>query len=119
VEGILFSGSLYSILGLNDARPDLLEQADFVRRGYALRFRLLYSYLQNKLPEERAQVIIRDAVTSEQEFVTDALPVSLIEMNSRTMSYLDVVADRLLVSLGYSKIYNSPNPLDFMAMISV
>jgi ribonucleoside-diphosphate reductase beta chain len=120
VEGIFFSGSLYSILGLNDARPDLLEQADFVRRGYAMRFRLLYSYLQNKLPEERVQAILYAAVTIKQEFVTDALPVSLIGMNWRTMNkYINFIADRLLVSLGYRKIYNSPNPFDFMEMISV
>ena len=66
------------------------------------------------------QAIIRDAVTIEQEFVTEALPVSLIGMNSRTMSqYIEFVADRLLVSLGCSKIYNSTNPFDFMEMISV
>ncbi|RZK13517.1 MAG: ribonucleoside-diphosphate reductase, partial [Hymenobacter sp.] len=81
---------------------------------------LLYSYLENKLPESRVQDIIRDAVTIEQEFVTEALPVSLIGMNSRTMSqYIEFVADRLLVSLGCGKIYNSANPFDFMEMISV
>jgi ribonucleoside-diphosphate reductase beta chain len=47
--------------------------------------RLRYSYLQNKLLEERVQAILCDPVTSEQEFVTDALPMSLIGMNSRTM----------------------------------
>ena len=32
--------------------------------------------------------------------------------------YIEFVADRLLVSLGYSKIYNATNPFDFMEMIS-
>jgi ribonucleoside-diphosphate reductase beta chain len=92
-----------------------------VRRGPTLRFRLLlYSYLENKLSEECVKAVIRDAVAIEQEFVTDALPMSLIGMNSRTMSqYIEFVADRLLVSLGSGKIYNSPNPCDFMEIISV
>ncbi|HNF31469.1 MAG TPA: ribonucleotide-diphosphate reductase subunit beta, partial [Bacteroidia bacterium] len=60
------------------------------------------------------------AVNCEHEFVTDALPVSLIGMNARLMcQYIEFVADRLLVSLGYSKIYNATNPFDFMEMISL
>jgi ribonucleoside-diphosphate reductase beta chain len=76
--------------------------------------------LQNKLPQERVQTIIRDAVTIEQEFVTSALPVDLIGMNAKLMSqYIEFVADRLLVALGCSKIYNATNPFDFMEMISL
>lgn len=33
--------------------------------------------------------------------------------------YIEFVADRLLVSLGNDKIYNSSNPFDFMDMISL
>ena len=52
--------------------------------------------------------------------MTDALPVNLIGMNAKSMSqYIEFVADRLLVSLGYSKIYNATNPFDFMEMISL
>jgi ribonucleoside-diphosphate reductase beta chain len=66
------------------------------------------------------QAIIHDAITIEQEFVTEALPVSLIGMNARTMrQYIYLVADRLLVSLGYSKINSSRNPFDFMEMILI
>jgi ribonucleoside-diphosphate reductase beta chain len=76
--------------------------------------------LQNKLPEERVHSIIRDAVTIEQEFVTSALPVDLIGMNAKLMAqYIEFVADRLLIALGYSKIYNSTNPFDFMELISL
>ena len=76
--------------------------------------------LQNKLPEERVQGIIRDAVSIEQEFVTDALPVDLIGMNAKLMSqYIEFVADRLLGELGCGKIYNATNPFDFMEMISL
>ena len=51
--------------------------------------------------------IIKDAVEIEKEFVTDALPVKLIGMNSDLMSeYIEFVADRLLVELGNEKVYN-------------
>jgi ribonucleoside-diphosphate reductase beta chain len=72
------------------------------------------------LSREQVTSIIRDAVTIEHEFVTDALPVSLIGMNAKMMcQYIEFVADRLLVSLGYDKIYMSSNPFDFMEMISL
>lgn len=34
-------------------------------------------------------------------------------------TYINFVADRLLVSLGGQKIYNDQNPFDFMDMISL
>ena len=41
-------------------------------------------------------------------------------MNSDLMSeYIEFVADRLVVQLGYEKIYNAKNPFDFMEMISL
>jgi len=125
VEGIFFSGSFCSIFWLKKRglMPGLTFSNELISRDEGLHCDfacLLYSYLENKLPEARVQAIIRDAVTIEQEFVTEALPVSLIGMNARTMSqYIEFVADRLLVSLGCGKIYNSTNPFDFMEMISV
>ena len=73
----------------------------------------------NKTTKEVEKIIL-DAVEIEKESVTDALPVRLIGMNSDLMSqYIEFVADRLIVQLGYSKIYNSANPFDFMEMISL
>ncbi|MBH8570122.1 ribonucleotide-diphosphate reductase subunit beta [Microvirga sp. STS02] len=125
VEGIFFSGSFCSIFWLKKRglMPGLTFSNELISRDEGLHCDfacLLYSYLQNKLSTERVQSIIRDAVTIEQEFVTDALPVSLIGMNAKSMSqYIEFVADRLLVSLGCPKIYNATNPFDFMEMISV
>jgi ribonucleoside-diphosphate reductase beta chain len=125
VEGIFFSGSFCSIFWLKKRglMPGLTFSNELISRDEGLHCDfacLLYSYLENKLPEERVQAIIRDAVAIEQEFVTDALPVSLIGMNAKSMSqYIEFVADRLLVSLGCGKIYNATNPFDFMEMISV
>ena len=82
---------------------------------------LLYTkHLKNMLPKEQVTEIIKDAVEIEKEFVTDALPVRLIGMNSDLMTqYIEFVADRLLVELGNEKIYNATNPFGFMEMISI
>ena len=125
VEGIFFSGSFCSIFWLKKRglMPGLTFSNELISRDEGLHCDfacLLYEKLQNQLPKERVQEIIRDAVSIEQEFVTDALPVSLIGMNATLMSqYIEFVADRLLVALGCNKIYNTTNPFDFMEMISV
>ncbi|WP_207433488.1 ribonucleoside-diphosphate reductase small subunit [Sabulibacter ruber] len=125
VEGIFFSGSFCSIFWLKKRglMPGLTFSNELISRDEGLHTDfacLLYSMLVNKLPEERVHTIIRDAVSIEQEFVTDALPVDLIGMNAKLMTqYIEFVADRLLVALGYTKIYNATNPFDFMEMISL
>lgn len=64
--------------------------------------------------------MIREAVRIEKEFITEALPVSLIGMNAKLMShYIEFVADRLLVQLGYPKIWNTACPFPFMERISL
>jgi ribonucleoside-diphosphate reductase beta chain len=82
---------------------------------------LLYTkHLVNKLSSDQVKEIIIDAVAIEKEFITDALPVKLIGMNSELMTqYIEFVADRLLMELGCSKVYNTSNPFDFMDMISI
>ena len=82
---------------------------------------LLYTdHIKNQLDPEAIYTIILDAVAIEKEFVTDALPVSLIGMNAELMcEYIEFVADRLLVALGLEKQFNAQNPFDFMEMISL
>jgi ribonucleoside-diphosphate reductase beta chain len=76
--------------------------------------------LQNRPSQEIVTSIITEAVEIEKEFVSDALPVRLIGMNSELMcQYIEFVADRLLVSLGCNKVYNAVNPFDFMEFISL
>ncbi len=80
----------------------------------------MYRYLVNKPSKERIYEIVKDAVKIEQEFLTDALPVNLIGMNSGLMErYIEYVADRLLGELSCPKLYNSVNPFDFMENISL
>ena len=81
---------------------------------------LLYSKLERPLDPVRVQEIITEAVTYEQEFVTEALPVNLIGINCRLMAqYIEFVADHLLASLQVPKVYHTPNPFDWMEMISL
>ncbi len=126
VEGIFFSGSFCSIFWLKKRglMPGLSFSNELISRDEGLHCDfacLLYrTYVQNKLSQERIYEIITDAVKIEQEFVTDALPVALIGMNAKLMAeYIEFVADRLLGELGCQKYYNTPNPFDFMEMISL
>src|SRR5258705_13116420 len=105
VEGIFFSGSFCSIFWLKKRglMPGLTFSNELISRDEGLHCEfacLLYNMLQSKLPEKEVQEIITDAVTIEKEFITEALPVSLIGMNAKMMSqYIEFVADRLLVAL--------------------
>jgi len=76
--------------------------------------------LENKLSESLIHEIISEAVVIEKEFIIKSIPCDLIGMNSDMMSqYIEFVADRLLVQLGYTKLYNTSNPFDFMELISL
>ncbi len=126
VEGIFFSGSFCSIFWLKKRglmpgltfSNELISRDEGLHRDFAC---LLYTkHIINKLPEEQIYTIIKDAVEIEKEFVSDALPVSLIGMNAAQMcQYIEFVADHLLESLELKKVYNASNPFDFMDLISL
>lgn len=125
VEGIFFSGSFCSIFWLKKRgfMPGLSFSNELISRDEGLHCDfacLIYNQLKNKLSSERVTEIITNAVLIEKEFVSDALPVRLIGMNSELMcQYIEFVADRLLQSLGCPKFYNATNPFPFMEMISL
>ncbi len=126
VEGIFFSGAFCSIFWLKKRglMPGLTFSNELISRDEGLHcdfaVHLHNNHLVNKVPQERIQEIITDALDIEREFVTESLPVSLIGMNAKLMiQYLEFVTDRLLVELGCEKVYNSNNPFDFMDMISL
>ena len=125
IEGIFFSGAFCSIYWLKKRglMPGLTFSNELISRDEALHCEfavLLYSKLQVKLKKAKIYEIIKDAVEIETEFICDALPCRLIGMNSQMMTqYIQFVADRLSVQLGYDKIYGVPNPFDFMELISL
>ena len=125
VEGIFFSGAFCSIYWLKKRglMPGLTFSNELISRDEALHCEfavLLYSKLVKKIDKARIHEIIKEAVEIETEFICEALPCKLIGMNSDLMTqYIKFVADRLVVQLGYDKIYNVSNPFDFMELISL
>ncbi|MDP6869453.1 MAG: ribonucleotide-diphosphate reductase subunit beta [Candidatus Poseidoniaceae archaeon] len=125
VEGIFFSGSFCAIFWLKKRglMPGLTFSNELISRDEGLHCDfacLLHSKLVRGAGEMKIRQIISEAVEIEKEFVTKALPVSLIGMNSKHMNqYIEFVADRLLLSLGVTKLYNAENPFPWMEMISM
>ena len=125
VEGIFFSASFASIYWLKKRGllPGLTFSNELISRDEAMHCEfavLLYGKLHKKLQKKRVYEIIQEAVEIEKEFITEAIPCRLIGMNSKLMlQYIEFVADRLCLQLGYDKIYNSANPFDFMELISI
>ena len=125
VEGVFFSGSFCSIYWLKKRglMPGLTFSNELISRDEGMHTDfavLLYNMLSNRLDENVIHELFREAVEIEKEFIIDSLPCNLIGMNSELMAqYIEFVADRLIVQLGYSKLWNTRNPFDFMEMISL
>ena len=126
MEGIFFSGSFCSIFWLKKRglmhgltiSNEFISRDEGIHRDTAC---LIYKkYIVNKLDESEVFKIVGDAVDLEKEFVSSALPVKLIGMNSDLMcQYIEYVADHLLVNMIGKKLYNSENPFSWMTMISL
>lgn len=125
VEGIFFSGSFASIFWLKKRglMPGLTFSNELISRDEGLHTDfacLLFAHLKRKPSKEQVQNIITEAVEIEQAFLTDSLPCPLLGINAKLMrEYIEFVADRLLLSLGNKKFYNTANPFDFMENISL
>jgi ribonucleoside-diphosphate reductase beta chain len=125
VEGIMFSGSFCAIFWLKKRglMPGLTFSNELISRDEGMHQKfaeLLFTYVKNKPTQDDVFDIVREAVEYEKEFIIDAIPCKLIGMNSDLMStYIEFVADRLLVQLGYEKLWNSTNPFDFMENMSL
>ena len=125
VEGIMFSGSFCAIFWLKKRglmhglsfSNELISRDEGTHQDFAV---LLYTKLANQLRREEVVEIVREAVDHEKEFITESIPCGLIGMNSVLMKeYIEFVADRLLLQLGYNKEYHTKNPFNFMENISL
>ena len=125
IEGIFFSGAFCAIFWLKQRglMPGLTVSNEFIARDEGLHTDfacLLYSKITNRLTKQQAHKIVREAVKIEKQFITKSLPCELIGMNAKLMSqYIEFVADRLLLQLGYPKAYSASNPFSFMERISL
>jgi ribonucleotide reductase beta subunit family protein with ferritin-like domain len=125
IEGIHFSGSFCAIFWLKKRglMPGLAMSNEFISRDEGLHRDfacLIHSKLSEPCSEDLIRQIVTESVEIEKEFITEALPVSLLGMNSEHMiQYIELVADHLLVTLGLPKMYNVTNPFPWMDMISL
>ena len=125
VEGLFFSSSFAAIYWIKKRglMPGLTFSNELISRDEALHTEfavLLYSKIKKRIPKKKLYEIVSEAVDIEKEFITESIPCRMIGMNSKLMcQYIEFVADRLCLQLGYDKLYNSQNPFDFMELISV
>lgn len=130
IEGIFFSGAFASIFWLKKYRSSgrlfmqgLVKSNEFISRDEGLHTEFaceIYSLLENKLSRRQVLDIIEDGVSIAYTFINDAIPVRLLGINSDSMKqYIEYVADRLLVALGYDKQYKCENPFPFMETIGM
>jgi ribonucleoside-diphosphate reductase beta chain len=125
VEGIFFSGSFCAIYWFKKRGllPGLTFSNELISKDEGMHCEfatLLYTHIRNRVPVRTVHSIFREAVEIEKEFITESIPCAMIGMNSILMKeYIEFVSDRLLVQLGYPKIWNTSNPFDFMELISL
>lgn len=126
VEGVFFSGSFCAIFWLKNRGKmvkalgmsnELIARDEGMHTDFAV---LLYSYLVNKVSQERIYEIVQSAVEIEKSFIHDILPRNLQGMNRDLMSqYIEYVADRLLTQFDLPTHYKSENPFSFMETTSL
>jgi len=125
VEGIFFSGSFCAIYWIKKRGllPGLTFSNELISKDEGMHCEfatLLYSMIKNRVDENIVHEIFQEAVEIEKEFITDSIKCNMIGMNSELMKqYIEFVSDRLLVQLGYNRIWNVENPFDFMELISL
>lgn len=124
VEGIMFSSSFCAIYWLKNRGlcPGLTFSNELISRDEGLHrdFAVAMYKMCPKLTRKRILQIVQSAVEVECVFVKNSLPENLKGMNYDMMThYVQFVADHLLNSLGYNKLYKVKNPFPFMDMISL
>jgi ribonucleoside-diphosphate reductase beta chain len=137
VEGLFFSGAFCSIYWLRDQKrcpPGLATSNDFISRDEGLHTDhacfLYNNYVVNKMTQIEFSELMHSAVHIELDFITSALPCSLLGINAELMSaYVKYVANRLTRQLGYEPLFSEKSvglkapearqPFDFMNMICI
>ena len=128
VEAVFFSGAFAAIFWLKHTRgtnklfmEGLIKSNKFISRDESLHAMFacaLYSFVNNKPPLNVVHDMFKEAVEISNEFTNDAIQVKLLGISNKSMNeYIKYVSDRLLVMLGYEKMFNASNPFDFMETI--
>lgn len=125
VEGLFFSASFCAIFWLRERgllpglsfANQLIARDETQHTDFAI---LLYSKIMNRIPEATVRQMMEEAVSIEERFITESIPCSMIGMNENLMTeYIKFIADRLMVQMGYTRIYNKANPFAFMEKSAV
>jgi ribonucleotide reductase beta subunit family protein with ferritin-like domain len=125
IEGIFFSGAFCAIYWLKKRglmkglcfSNELISRDEGLHTEFAV---LLYTKYCDRIEEKEIYTLFKECVDIEKEFIIEALPCRLIGMNANLMKqYIEYVADRLLIQLGYDKLYHAQNPFSFMESISI
>lgn len=125
VEGIFFSGAFCAIYWLKERgiMPGLCFSNELISRDEAMHTDfavLLYSTLKHRMSQKKIEALFKDAVAIEKEFIVDSIPCRMLGMNADLMcQYIEFVADRLILQLGYAPIWNVRCPFDFMERIGL
>lgn len=126
IEGVFFSGSFCAIFWLkerNNMLPGLTTSNELISRDESLHTEfaiLLHSMIKNRLPETIVHDMFKEAESIENEFITESIPCNMLGMNAILMTqYIRYVADRLLVQLGYNRIWEVTNPFPFMDRVGM
>ena len=120
VEGVFFSGAFCSIYWIKNRglMPGLTASNELIARDEGLHTDfacMMFKKCVNRPSTENAIALMQEAVAIEKQFILDALPCSLIGMSAPRMSeYIEFVADRLMMALGYPRIWGTGNPFPWM-----
>jgi len=128
IAGVFFSGAFAAIFWLKKRRSrgkyfmnGLIKSNRFISRDEGIHTNfacVLYSFIKNRLSRDEIKEIFDEAIELTTGFTQDAIRCDLIGMNKDLMNdYNQYVADRLVVYLGYEKLYHTKNPFDFMESI--
>ena len=117
VEGVFLSGSFCSIFWLKkrNIMDGLCSSNDLIFRDKRMHIDfaiLLYSMLANKLSEKDVHMMFLEAVDIEHRFIENLQCLGIDKHHM--VEYIQTVADRLIIKLGYTKFYYSKNPFDFI-----
>jgi ribonucleotide reductase beta subunit family protein with ferritin-like domain len=127
-EGLMFSGAFAAIYWLKkivgeDKMKGLTQSNNLIAKDEGMHTNfgcLIYDYVLHKLSNEDMEMLMREAVDIAKSFTQDAIRVDMIGMNAELMGqYLEYVADRLMVYMGHTKIYNRNMPDQFRFMDSI
>ena len=129
-EGLMFSGAFAAVYWLKNQLDDnkmqgLIGSNEFIARDEGMHTNfgcLMYDFVVHRLSIDEANTMMSEAVEIAKNFNKDAIKIRLIGMNETLMGeYIEYVADRLMVYLGYDKIYNTaiPEAFSFMEQIGI